>query len=549
MMGKTWRKRLTAIGLVAIMAFSMAGCGGKEGGKAGNSASQAVAIPEGLWDPYEEVVVLTTVVEENSGTNFQNGDTYDDNTWYRAYKDRFNIQVKNLWVSNDYGTKLNLSIADKDIPDVFHVDGKQLEQLQKSGLIMDLTELFDTYASDNLKSYMEQEKDTYETGCYDGKLYGIPQLSYGIIDQFQYVWIRKDWKDELGLADPQTMDDVMAIAKAFQENYSECEYALAEYQSLDSLFRLALGFGAHSGIWIEKEDGTIEYGSIQPEMKEALAAYAQWYADGIVNPDFATTKYEKMCEDVINGRCGVVPFAQWFGYNPGPNIVDNLGAEAIFEPYAIPSANGKEVKGSVSFGNRGYIVISSKCKNPEAAIKLINFWCYMMDDAAGKEDPEFISSLFDNNYPNIPYGLCVINPNTDYNQYIQVTEALARGLDEDVTALGTNASKYNSCVAWVREHDSSGVGDWLQQGNDKSAYGIAKEYVDNEIYVKNAVWGMDTPLMQSYGSTLWDILLQGFIEIVQGTKDIDYFDTLVQNWKDAGGDQVTAEVNEIYGKN
>ena len=539
------KKRLIALGLAAVMAFSLAGCGGS--GQGGNSAATAVAIPEGLWDPYEEEVVLTTVVEENSGTNFQNGDTYDDNTWYRAYKERFNIQVKNLWVSNDYGTKLNLSIADKDIPDVFHVDGKQLEQLEKSGLIMDLTELFDKYASDNLKSYMEQEKDTYETGCYDGKLYGIPQLSYGIIDQFQYVWIRKDWKEQLGLADPQTMDDVAAIAKAFVENFDECEYGLAEYQSLDNMNRLALGFGAHTGVWLEQEDGTIEYGSIQPEMKEMLALYAQWYADGIINPDFATTKYEKMCEDVINGKCGVVPFAQWFGYNPGPNIVDNLGAEAIFEPYPIPSANGQEVKGTVSFGNRGYIVISNKCKNPEAAIKLINFWCYMMDDAAGNEDPEFISSLFDNNYPNIPYGLCVINPNTDYNQYIQVTEALARGLDEDTTAMGSNASKYNSCVAWVRNQDSSGVGDWLQQGNDKSAYGIAKEYVDNKTYVKNAVWGLDTPLMQSYGSTLYGQLTIGFTEIIQGTQPIDYFDTLVQNWKDAGGDQVTAEVNEIYG--
>lgn len=538
-----WKKKLTALGLAAAMVLGLAGCGNKQS----NHTAPAVPIPEGLWDPYEQEVVLTTVVPENSGTHFQNGETYDNNAWYQAYKDRFNIQVKNLWVSNDYSTKLNLSIADKDIPDVFSVDGKQLEQLEKSGLIMDLTELFDTYASDNLKSYMEQEKETYETGCYNEKLYGIPQLSYGIIDQFQYVWIRKDWKDQLGLEDPKTMDDVIAIAKAFKENFSECQYALAEYQTLENMYRLALGFGAHPDIWIKKQDGTIEYGGIQPEMKEVLAAYAQWYADGVLNPEFATTKYEKMCEDIINGKCGVIPFAQWFGYNPGPNIVDNLGAEAIFEPYAIPSANGAEVKGSVSFTNRGYIVISNSCKNPEAAIKLLNFWCYMMDDAAGKEDLDFISSLFDNNYPNIVFGLSVINPNTDYNQYIQVTEALARGLDEDVTALGTNASKYNSCVAWVREHDSTGVGDWLQQGNDKSAYGIAKEYVDSKTYVRNAVWGMDTPLMQSYGSTLSDILLLGFTEIVQGTQGIDYFDTLVQNWKNAGGEQVTAEVNQIYG--
>lgn len=84
---KNWQRKLAALGMTAIMALSVAGCG--NGG--GNSASAGVPIPEGLWDPYEQEVVLTTVVEDNSGTDFQNGDTWDDNTWYRAYKDRFNI--------------------------------------------------------------------------------------------------------------------------------------------------------------------------------------------------------------------------------------------------------------------------------------------------------------------------------------------------------------------------------------------------------------------------------------------------------------------------
>lgn len=544
------KKRMLALGLAGILAINMVGCMRKpETGNNGsnNSTTEAVPVPEGLMDPYEEEVVLTTVVEENAGTEFQNGDTWDDNTWYRAYKDRFNITVKNLWVSNDYNTKLNLSIADGDLPDVFRVSGQQLTQLQESGMIMDLTDLFDTYASDTLKSYMEQEKDTYETGCFDGELYGIPQLNYGIIDQFQYVWIRKDWKDALNLEDPETMDDVINIAKTFSENYGG--YGMAENQTLENFYRLALGWGAHPGIWITKDDGSIEYGTIQPEMKEALAAYAQWYQDGIVDPDFTTKDQDQMFQDLINGKTGVVPFAQWLGYRPGPDIIKNLGPDALFEPYAIPTATGEEVTGSVSFGNRGYIVINKNCKNPEAALKLINFWCYMMDDAAGNEDPEFISSLYDYNYPNIPFAFQVINPNTDYNQYIEVTDALAQGLDVDTTDLGTNASKYNSCVKWITEKDADSVGDWLQQGNEKSAYGIAKEYVDNEQYVKNALWGMDTPTLLSSGSTLNDILIEGFTKIIVGSEDIDYFDTLVEQCKKAGGDQATQEVNETYGNN
>lgn len=228
----------------------------------------AVPVPEGLWDPYEQELVLTTVVAENSGTSFQNGDTY---------------------------------------------------------------------ASDTLKSYYEAERDTYETGCLGGRLYGIPQLSYGNIDKFDYVWIRKDWKEELGLEDPKTMDDVIAIAEAFKENFGG--YAMGEMQTLDNLNRLAVAFGAHPGIWVEMEDGTLEYGTVQPEMKEVIEAYAKWYAQGIICPEFTTTNQDKMFQDAINGDVGVIPFAQWFGYNPGPQIIENLGPEAIFELYPIPSAN------------------------------------------------------------------------------------------------------------------------------------------------------------------------------------------------------------------
>ena len=246
-------------------------------------------------------------------------------------------------------------------------------------------------------------------------------------------------------------------------------------------------------------------------------------------------------------RAGVAPMAQWLGYNPGPDIAKNQGPDAIFEPYAIPSVNGAEVKGSVSFGNRGYIVINKNCKNPEAALKLINFFGYMMDDAAGKEKPEFISSLFDNNYTNIPYGLSVINPLTDYNQFVKIKAALAKGTNADVTALGKDASKYNSCVNWITKKDPNGVGDWLQQGNDKSAYGIAKNYLDNGTYVKNAVWGMDTETLLKSGTTLNDILIEGFTKIITGDESIDSFDSLVASWENAGGAQATKEVNGTYG--
>jgi putative aldouronate transport system substrate-binding protein len=541
------KKRIIALlTMVTLLTGTLTACGGSSD-SATSSNTLVIEDTDDIWAAYDETVTITTVVEENSGTVFYDGEDWDNNAWYDAYKDRFNIQVENLWVSNDYGTKLNLAIADGDLPDVFHVDASQLQQLAEAGLIMDLSQLLEVYGSDTLKSYYEYDPDTYQTGFVNGTLYGLPQETYGIIDQFQYVWIRSDWKEELGLADPETMEDVIAIAQAFRDNYGT--YGFAEYQSLDMFKRFALAYGAHPDIWLETDSG-IEYGNIQPEMKEALAEYADLYKQGLLNPNFTTDNFDAFSQELINSQCGITFGPQWYGYNPVPNVVDNNGAQAIFEPYEIPSVNGGTALGSVSNGNRGYIVISKNCEHPEAAMKLINFFCYMMDDATGVEDYDFIMSLFDNNYPNIPYGTSVINPQTDYNQFVQVKEAVDKylaGETVDNEALGKNGSKFDSCVEWVENQDSTGVGDWLQQGNDRSAYGFAKEYIDNNQYVKNALWGANPDSLNTMGSTLNDILTEGFTKIIVGEKDIDYFDTLVEQWKTAGGETVTADVNSMYG--
>lgn len=62
---------------------------------------------------------------------------------------------------------------------------------------------------------------------------------------------------------------------------------------------LAVAWGAHPGIWVEGEDGNLEYGSVQPQMKEVLAKYTEWYKEGLINPEFATTDMEKCSRESL----------------------------------------------------------------------------------------------------------------------------------------------------------------------------------------------------------------------------------------------------------
>ena len=293
---------------------------------------------------------------------------------------------------------------------------------------------------------------------------------------------------------------------------------------------------------------TIEDYAMGINFSRVMQAYAQWYKEGIIDPEFTTKDLEKMLQGEISSSVGVSPYYQYWGYDPGPNVVQNLGADAIFEPYEIPSANGGEVKASVTFANYGYIVVSKGCKNPEAVLKLLNFYAHVMDEG-DEEDADFINELFGNAYTNIPYALRVINPNTDYNQFVKVSGALEKGLDEDPAALGKDGVKYSNSVDFIKEGASTGVGDYLQQGGPKAAYRISKEIIDNEQYIKDAMWGPATETLLSAGSTLDDILTEGFTKIIVGEESIDYFDTLVDNWAKAGGTKATEEINETYGNN
>lgn len=56
----------------------------------------------------------------------------------------------------------------------------------------------------------------------------------------------------------------------------------------------------------------------------------------------------------------------------------------------------------------------------------------------------------------------------------------------------------------------------MQQGSPKSAYRISKEMIDNNEIVKDAYWGQQVETLLSSGSTLDDILKEGFTKIIVG---------------------------------
>jgi putative aldouronate transport system substrate-binding protein len=314
------------------------------------------------------------------------------------------------------------------------------------------------------------------------------------------------------------------------------------------MYMLAPAWKAYPELWVWKGN-SIAYGGIQPEMREVVRAFADWYQKGYLRKDFMTLDSAAVREDVVSGKTGIQMFYQWWGYGYGVDMIGSQGLEAYFDAYEMPSADSSKVLHPMPFDNEGYLVINKNCKNIDAAIKCISYVSYIYNDAVQQgimtKEELFVWNATADLHTMLPFKM---NDSLSENQqYIQVQAAI-RANDPSVIKDPTAIIKYEGARNWIEKKDPTGFGFYSQ------LYGPHCAYNDNDIIIREkrmlptATMGPPPEELNSYGSTLSDILLEGFTKIVIGDQPLSYFDTVVAEWKAAGGDNATAAVNRDYGK-
>lgn len=497
--------------------------------------------------PYEDTVVMHIANEEASVTNWElPGDSESENGFTRAYKDWLNIEVITDWISADYTSSLNLAIAANDLPDVFLVNNAQYMQLVEADLLEDMTDVYERSISDFAREQFDAVPSVLDAYKVDGRLYGIPRLYYGDIDKPYYMWLRKDWMEEMDAHAPASMEELITIVEQMNQTYGT--KGMAVDKSMSGLLGIACAWNAYPGIWVtDEQTGEIAYGSIQPEMKEALASFADWYARGLINPDFATQDNDALLTDVINGKFGAQPFLQWWGWYGGSNIVNATGnSNAYFLPYTVPPVDAGPVLHPLVFPNDAVLVVRKGYEHPDAAVKLMNLHLYI--DTEAVKDGLIEAEKFSHYTDTIQIMPFNVRPTMgDYNGYLQTLE-YKKTHDESVFTYTGNLAKSKTAEAFLLEGDTTDLGGMLQMYHDQCAYSLAVSIVDNDEFKRDAMWGATPDIVNSYGSTLDDLLLEGFTLIITGQQPVDYFDTLAQTWLGVGGADMTAAVNDMYSK-
>lgn len=547
--------------LVMIMAFSLvlSACGkdnnaaSNQGAADSGSNNESVAN-EGNTDPfgkYDSPIELSVIRYVSESTKFPNGHDINNNVWMDFYKS-LGINVNHKWIvtgQEQYESKVNIAIASNDLPDFMEVNEEQLRQLADAGQLADLTEAFEKYASDDLKELMSIEDNALPSATFDGKLLAIPSTQPVIGGSAPLLWVREDWMEKLNLPEPQSFNDVVAIAQAFQSqdpdgNGKSDTYGIGLTKDI-GIATTSLGlfnsFEAYPGIWIEK-DGKLEYGSIQPEVKETLTKLQEMYKNKLIDPEFGVKDTIKMFESITSHKIGMVVGPSWYPAWPFWDMVKE-DESVKWKSYPIPSVDGGTATVQMPFSVSHYYVLTKDYEHPEVIVKLANLYYQKLYSDEAEFDTYGQVIVDDVSIGVNKYSLVeVVNPNKDLIRQQELEEALKTNSDAAISSSETKIM-FKEFQTFLDGTNPAGWSGYVANGPDGSMRQL-RELNDQKKVISNSFVGAPTETMADRKATLDKLEQETFVRIILGEASPDSFDDFVSNWKKLGGDAITEEVNE-----
>lgn len=475
------------------------------------------------------------------------GETLDDNRWSRLYKQMLGIEIKYDWKAEGglYYQKLGNALASGNLPDVVLVDAQQLRELSNADLIQDLTVVYDEYTTPFTKEIMSQEgTGPLESATLNGRLMGIPKVGSSI-EGAQFLWIRTDWMERLGIDPPKNMKDVLGISKAFtlddpDQNGIDDTYGLAITQHLwdpvAGLSGFMAGYKAYPKIWIEDGSGQLVFGGIQPEVKEALKVLQDLYRNAQLDSEFVFKDGNKVKELVDTGKIGMFYGEQWASFWAGSSR--NNDPNAQWQAYPIVSESEELTKVPLPFTTNKFYVVKKGYEYPEAIIKMTNLHL----EKNWGETAEYET------YYSTPYPVWQLSPVIPFpalknlEAYQQLEKARVTG---DSSDLQPEAKSIQRVIDnYLVNNDESGWG-WERTYGPTGAFSIMDQYVNNDQLLYDRFVGAPTPTMIEMKQIMDNFMHDTFVNIILG-RPIDEFDEFVEDWKSMGGTKMTEEVNQWY---
>lgn len=583
------KKKLVAMLMVTTMVASLVACGGQEEAPAASAGASSETAKEASTTEssaaeatstesaeevnlygFEEPVTVKLGISYSVATDFQffGDETVEDNAWVDLYKAN-NIIPEIMYEvdPSQADTKLSTAIMSGDYPDVFQGTGAEYGNYVESGVVADITEAYEKYASDELKAYMNFDGGmALEALRVDGKLYGLPKIT-DPQSGAHVMWIRQDWLDNLGLEVPKTMDELKAVAHAFtyddpDGNGANDTYGLAldgvdvltdSLGNMEPIFR-AYGcyFGKNGLSYVEDESGNITWGGDNAEgMKQALQLLKDMYADGSIAKDFITMDGQSIFAEAGAGRCGIWFAPNWGAMDPAYNAPQS-DIDCHFVAAAIPTGTEAVTKAYVSATPNTVYFVSSECENPEVLIKLWNLSVkYQNADYCTTEEYDM---YFGDSKNYTGWKTSIIGGEAPNGR--ATNKALVAALESgDASALNAKQQEnYTSMQTYIdaveagtfdptKTEHQRGMSLYTVHADPLSAWSVLHKMIEQDDYVYAAYNGIPSEEVSNTTGTLKKLLVETIVKIITGAQEVDSYDSFIDTWYAMGGKAAMDEAN------
>ena len=244
--------------------------------------------------------------------------TFGNLYMFQVAREKFNITID--WTeatgsTAEVTTQLGLLVASGKMPDLIErIMTTQIGQdYGRQGAFIALEDLIARNAP--VLSAQMKANPAYrgQTVAPDGHIYFFPRLLEDLPRNFNGFHIRQDWLDKLGLAMPQTMDELYAAFKAFRDKDPNGNGKADEIPWSSNPYPLAWAFGigcrgSNNVTDFFVEDGRVKFGPLDPRYRDAMTLLAKWYSEKLIDNEYLGLKASafdtKVLQDQVDACYG-----------------------------------------------------------------------------------------------------------------------------------------------------------------------------------------------------------------------------------------------------
>jgi putative aldouronate transport system substrate-binding protein len=364
--------------MALLLTTSMLAACSSNGGTDAPAASpgSTAATQEGKLDP----VTLKIMIPGDRPRDFDTVITEAE----KRMADSLNVKLDVVFVPfADLAQKTQVTLSSGEPIDlIFDAPWLHITQQIAAGSYAQLDDLLQQYGPNILKN---RPQEMWDANKFDDKIMAIPNGVTFVQGRVYYV--RKDLREQLGIAPIETYDDLIKFAYAVKENMPDIVPLLPSGQDVSK----GLSEGAYRRYWKENVDNVMP----SPVLPESLVLYTKnndgkiynlfeemepsvwsWiensrklYQDQIISQDVLAIK--EVLEPAKQGRVAIIPSNEFGVGTDTQQALKSVNPEAEFE--AVTFMN--EEKGSILTNALQYNFISvpAVSKNKERAIQFLDW--------------------------------------------------------------------------------------------------------------------------------------------------------------------------------